>query len=55
MNLSTRSGSNEIHGSLYEFLRNEDLNARNYYIGGALRGSRSIGGISMALRWVRRL
>ena len=31
VNLSTRSGSNDIHGSLYEFLRNEDLNARNYF------------------------
>ena len=26
-----RSGSNELHGSLFEFLRNEDLNARNYF------------------------
>ena len=31
VNLSTRSGSNTIHGSLYEFFRNEDLNARNYF------------------------
>ena len=31
VNLSTRSGSNTVHGSLYEFLRNEDLNARNYF------------------------
>jgi len=33
VNLSTRSGSNTVHGSLYEFLRNEDLNARNYFAG----------------------
>ena len=27
----TRSGSNEIHGSLWEFLRNDQLNARNFF------------------------
>ena len=31
VNLSTRSGSNDLHGSLYEFFRNESLNARNYF------------------------
>ncbi len=31
VNISTRSGSNQLHGSLYEFFRNEDLNARNYF------------------------
>lgn len=31
VNVATRSGSNEIHGSLYEFFRNEALNARNYF------------------------
>ena len=31
VNLSTRSGSNTVHGSLYEFFRNEKLNARNYF------------------------
>jgi hypothetical protein len=29
--LSTRSGTNNIHGSAYEFLRNTVLNARNYF------------------------
>ncbi len=29
--LSTRSGSNEIHGTAFEFLRNTDLNARNFF------------------------
>jgi hypothetical protein len=26
-----KSGSNELHGSLFEFFRNEDLNARNLF------------------------
>jgi hypothetical protein len=26
-----KSGSNEFHGTLFEFFRNEDLNARNYF------------------------
>src|SRR6202034_1256019 len=29
--LSTRSGTNEIHGSAFEFLRNTDLDAKNYF------------------------
>ncbi|GAA3753194.1 TonB-dependent receptor [Terriglobus aquaticus] len=31
VNVATRSGTNEVHGSVYEFLRNETLNARNYF------------------------
>jgi hypothetical protein len=31
VNVTTRSGSNAFHGSLFEYLRNEDLNARNYF------------------------
>ena len=31
VNVATRAGSNQFHGSLFEFLRNEDLNARNYF------------------------
>ena len=31
VNLSTRSGSNGFHGSVFEFFRNEALNARNYF------------------------
>jgi len=31
VNIATRSGSNAIHGSLFEFFRNESLNARNYF------------------------
>jgi hypothetical protein len=31
VNVATRSGDNQFHGSLYEFFRNEVLNARNYF------------------------
>jgi hypothetical protein len=31
VNVATRSGSNTFHLSLFEFFRNEDLNARNYF------------------------
>ncbi|HEV2646510.1 MAG TPA: TonB-dependent receptor [Acidobacteriaceae bacterium] len=31
VNVATRSGGDDVHGSVYEFLRNEDLNARNYF------------------------
>lgn len=31
VNVQTRSGQNEYHGSLYEYLRNAALDARNFY------------------------
>ena len=31
VNVATRSGTNEVHGSVYDFFRNEALNARNYF------------------------
>lgn len=31
VNLTTRGGTNVYHGSFYNFFRNEDLNARNYF------------------------
>jgi hypothetical protein len=31
MNLITESGSNEFHGSSWEYLRNRDLDARNFF------------------------
>jgi hypothetical protein len=35
VNVATRSGSNAVHGSLFEYFRNEDLNARNYFAAAA--------------------
>jgi len=31
VNLTTKSGTNELHGTVFEFLRNEVLNARNLF------------------------
>ncbi len=31
VNLTTRTGTNEIHGTAFEFFRNEALNARNFF------------------------
>ena len=31
VNMVTRSGSNDWHGDLFEYIRNGDLNARNYF------------------------
>src|SRR5213076_479392 len=31
MNAVTRGGTNQLHGALFEFLRNSNLNARNFF------------------------
>jgi len=31
VNIQTKSGTNSIHGGAFEFLRNDDLNARNWF------------------------
>lgn len=37
VNVATRSGCNSFHGSVFEFFRNEALNARNYFAGSSAR------------------
>jgi hypothetical protein len=32
VNLVTKTGSNQFHGSIWEFFRNEDLNANSYFL-----------------------
>jgi outer membrane receptor protein involved in Fe transport len=34
VNLTTKSGQNDLHGSVFEFARNENLNARNFFASG---------------------
>ena len=31
VNVSTKSGTNDLHGALFEFIRNSELDARNYF------------------------
>src|SRR5262249_26308917 len=40
VNAVVKSGSNDLHGSAYEFLRNDKLNARNFFetLPGATKG-----------------
>ena len=40
VNIATASGTNQIHGSVYEFLRNSALDARNYFDHGEIPGFR---------------
>jgi hypothetical protein len=43
----TKSGTNQLHGSIFEFLRNDALDARNFFDQGRLRFGRNQFGITM--------
>src|SRR6202011_5916089 len=32
VNLVTKTGTNQLHGNIYEFFRNEDLNANDFFL-----------------------
>src|SRR5690242_8667629 len=40
VSIVTASGTNQLHGSVYEFLRNSDLDARNFFDRGTIPGFR---------------
>lgn len=40
INWATKSGTNELHGSVFEFFRNEKLDARGFTLGPGVRGER---------------
>jgi hypothetical protein len=44
VNVVTKSGSNQLHGSLFEFFRNEDLNANSFF------QNRDGGGVKQVLK-----
>jgi hypothetical protein len=41
LNMSTKSGTNQLHGVLYEYLRNTDFNANTFFFTGVFRGTYS--------------
>ena len=53
----TKSGTNQLHGDVYEFLRNTDLDANNFFLNGengGLRRGRLTTATSLAAPWAVR-
>src|SRR5262249_20792097 len=44
--VSTRSGTNQLHGSIYEFLRNDKLDARNFFLAQKIKRKRNQYGVA---------
>lgn len=47
VSLTTRSGSNELHGSFYEFLRNDKLHARSFFAQSRPKDRQSEAGVTL--------
>ena len=48
INVVTQSGTNQLHGTVFEFLRNSDLDARNFFDQGSVL---RFAATSSAARW----
>ena len=51
---STRSGSNNLHGSVYEYIRNSDLDLQRTFLSGRIHRFRSIGSMISVEDWAAR-
>lgn len=47
MNMTKKSGTNEFHGSLYDYIRNDALNARTFFLQKAATDKQHNGGITL--------
>jgi len=52
LNITTRSGTNRFHGTLFEFFRNDKLNANDFFSNKNALGKSPCAGTSTAPIWV---